>query len=174
VWLNVAIFSASIGVVDVDHLRSAPPADVVNRIDLLDDASCAVTDRANMSLSYLALAASILIGVRGQVCLKLGAANAGGVAEQFLRWQTISGLLLYLVSGIVYVVAMRRSPVSIGLSERLPQLRPDGRHRLFLVQGSLGIVTARGHRPDHRRCDLAQSLAAPPRIDVEASYDGNL
>ena len=66
-----------------------------------------------MSLSYLALAASIMIGVGGQVCLKLGAANAGAVGEQFLRWQTISGLLLYLVSGIVYVVAVRTIPVSI-------------------------------------------------------------
>jgi small multidrug resistance pump len=66
-----------------------------------------------MSLSYLALAAAIVIGVGGQVCLKLGTANPGGVAEQFLRWQTISGLLLYLVSGIVYVVAVRKIPVSI-------------------------------------------------------------
>jgi multidrug transporter EmrE-like cation transporter len=66
-----------------------------------------------MTLSYLALAAAIVIGVGGQVCLKLGAANAGPVVEQFLRWQTLSGLLLYLMSAIVYVVAVRKIPVSI-------------------------------------------------------------
>ena len=66
-----------------------------------------------MTLAYLALAASILIGVGGQVCLKLGAANAGSVAEQFMRWQTISGLLLYIVSGIVYIIAVRKIPVMI-------------------------------------------------------------
>jgi undecaprenyl phosphate-alpha-L-ara4N flippase subunit ArnE len=69
--------------------------------------------RAKQMMAYVALAASIVIGVGGQVCLKLGAANAGGVGDQFLRWQTISGLLLYLVAGIVYVVAVRTIPVSI-------------------------------------------------------------
>ncbi len=66
-----------------------------------------------MSVAYLALAASIVIGVAGQVFLKLGSANTASIGEQFLRWQTISGLLLYLVSGIVYVVAVRTLPVSI-------------------------------------------------------------
>jgi multidrug transporter EmrE-like cation transporter len=61
---------------------------------------------------YLALAVSILIGVGAQVCLKLGA-NAGSVTEQFLRWQTISGLLLYVVSGIIYIIAVRRIPLMI-------------------------------------------------------------
>ena len=63
---------------------------------------------------YLALAASILIGVGGQVCLKLGA-NAGSVTEQFLRWQTIAGLLLYVVSGIIYIIAVRRMLITSSL-----------------------------------------------------------
>jgi multidrug transporter EmrE-like cation transporter len=66
-----------------------------------------------MSFYYLALAVAIVIGVTGQVFLKLGSTDSGGIAEQFLRWQTISGLLLYLVSAIVYVVAVRKIPVSI-------------------------------------------------------------
>jgi hypothetical protein len=61
-----------------------------------------------MSFYYLALAVAIVIGVTGQVFLKLGSTDSGGIAEQFLRWQTISGLLLYLVSAIVYVVAVLR------------------------------------------------------------------
>jgi multidrug transporter EmrE-like cation transporter len=66
-----------------------------------------------MNLHYLALGAAILIGVGGQVCLKLGATNEGPVAEQFLRWQTITGLLLYLVSGVFYVIAVRKIPIMV-------------------------------------------------------------
>jgi small multidrug resistance pump len=66
-----------------------------------------------MSHYYLALAAAILIGVGGQVLLKLGATSTGPMAEQFLRLPTISGLLLYLVAGIFYVIALRGIPVSV-------------------------------------------------------------
>ena len=64
-------------------------------------------------MAYLALVVAVVIGVAGQVCLKLGAVNPGAIPEQFLRWQTISGLLLYLVSGIFYVIAVRRIPIMI-------------------------------------------------------------
>jgi multidrug transporter EmrE-like cation transporter len=73
-----------------------------------------------MTLAYLALAAAILIGVGGQVCLKLGATDAGGIGEQLLRWQTVSGLLLYLVSGIVYVIALRKIPVMVAFPSVSP------------------------------------------------------
>lgn len=66
-----------------------------------------------MSMQYLALAAAILIGVGGQVLLKIGSTDAGRISEQFMRLPTIGGLLLYLASGIVYVIAVRKIPVSI-------------------------------------------------------------
>ena len=66
-----------------------------------------------MSLFYLALAVAIVVGVGGQVLLKLGATETGGIMEQFLRLPTIFGLLLYLVSGIFYVIVVRKIPVSI-------------------------------------------------------------
>lgn len=66
-----------------------------------------------MKLYYLALAVAIVVGVSGQVFLKLGASNATSIMEQFLRLQTMLGLLLYFVSGIFYVIAVRKIPVSI-------------------------------------------------------------
>jgi small multidrug resistance pump len=67
-----------------------------------------------MLLSYLALAAAILIGVVGQLLLKTGAERAGdGLLAQFLNPFTIGGLAAYGVGAICYIVAIKRIPVSI-------------------------------------------------------------
>ena len=67
-----------------------------------------------MLLSYIALAAAILIGVLGQLLLKTGADGAGdGVLAQFLNPFTIGGLAAYGVGAICYILAIKRIPVSI-------------------------------------------------------------
>ena len=67
-----------------------------------------------MLLSYLALAAAILIGVLGQLLLKTGVERAGdGLLAQFLNAFTMGGLACYGVGAIFYIVAIKRIPVSI-------------------------------------------------------------
>ena len=67
-----------------------------------------------MLLSYIALAAAILIGVVGQLLLKTGVDRAdGGLLAQFLSPFTIGGLVAYGLGAIFYIAAIRRIPVSI-------------------------------------------------------------
>ena len=69
-----------------------------------------------MMASYLALAGAILIGVAGQMLLKLGARNAGGVLELFLRPPTVAGLAVYFLAALLYVIALRRIPISVAFA----------------------------------------------------------
>jgi small multidrug resistance pump len=67
-----------------------------------------------MLLSYVALAAAILIGVVGQLLLKTGVERAGdGMLAQFLNPFTIGGLAAYGIGAICYIFAIKRIPVSI-------------------------------------------------------------
>ncbi|MBM3488235.1 MAG: hypothetical protein FJX67_16645 [Alphaproteobacteria bacterium] len=63
--------------------------------------------------AYAALAAAILVGIGGQILLKYGADAGGGIAAQLLRPATLAGLVLYAVAALLYIVALRRIPVSI-------------------------------------------------------------
>jgi small multidrug resistance pump len=65
-----------------------------------------------MSLFYLALTASILLGVVGQTLLKSGA-SGDTFLSQLLAPQSIIGLFLYGVAGIGYMYALRKIPVSV-------------------------------------------------------------
>ena len=62
---------------------------------------------------YLALAAAIAGGICGQLLLKAGSVGAGNTLEQFLRVPTLAGLGFYAMSAVLYVIALRRIPVSI-------------------------------------------------------------
>ena len=62
---------------------------------------------------YLALAAAIAGGIGGQLLLKAGSVGAAGTIEQFLRLPTLVGLGCYAVSAVLYVIALRRIPVSL-------------------------------------------------------------
>lgn len=64
--------------------------------------------------SYLALAASIFLGIGGQLVLKAGAQRAGeGILAQLLTPLSIAGLALYFVAAVAYMYALRRIPVSV-------------------------------------------------------------
>ncbi|MBN9529493.1 MAG: EamA family transporter [Alphaproteobacteria bacterium] len=65
-----------------------------------------------MTWSYLALAGGIAGGVVGQILLKKGAGEQDFVA-QLLNPATIVGFFFYGVSAILYIIALRKIPVSV-------------------------------------------------------------
>lgn len=65
-----------------------------------------------MTLSYLSLSASIVLGVAGQLLLKSGAMK-DTLRAQILAPQTILGLGIYFLAAVLYIFALRKIPVSI-------------------------------------------------------------
>lgn len=65
-----------------------------------------------MTVYYVALAIGILAGIGGQVLLKLGA-DAPDFVSQVLRPSTLAGLALYGSAAFLYIVALRKIPVSV-------------------------------------------------------------
>ena len=68
-----------------------------------------------MIWSYLALLSAILLGVGGQIMLKAGA-DRGSVAGQYLAPQSIVGLAVYFAAAVLYMFALRKSPVSVAFA----------------------------------------------------------
>jgi multidrug transporter EmrE-like cation transporter len=64
---------------------------------------------------WLALAAAICTSLVGQVLLKAGADGEGGFLAQLLRPATIVGLGCYGGAALLYIVALRRIPMSVAL-----------------------------------------------------------
>ncbi|MBW8269928.1 EamA family transporter [Caldovatus sp. SYSU G05006] len=68
---------------------------------------------------WLALAAAIGTSLVGQVLLKVGASGSvrasAGFLDQLLRWQTLVGLVCYGGAALLYIVALRRIPMSVAL-----------------------------------------------------------
>jgi multidrug transporter EmrE-like cation transporter len=65
-----------------------------------------------MTLYYLALGIGILAGIAGQMLLKAGA-DAPDLMAQLLRPSTLCGLALYGSAAFLYIIALRRIPVSV-------------------------------------------------------------
>jgi small multidrug resistance pump len=72
-----------------------------------------------MMMYWLALGAAICTSLGGQVLLKYGAsgsvAEGSGFFAQLFRIQTILGLGLYGGSALLYIMALRRIPMSVAL-----------------------------------------------------------
>jgi small multidrug resistance pump len=68
-----------------------------------------------MTLYWLGLAAAILTSLLGQVLLKTGAVAEGGFLAQLFRPSTLLGLAAYAGAAFLYIIALRRIPVSIAL-----------------------------------------------------------
>jgi len=64
---------------------------------------------------WLALAAAIATSLVGQVLLKAGAAGPGGVVAQLFRTPTMIGLVCYGGAALLYLIALRRIPMSVAL-----------------------------------------------------------
>ena len=67
-----------------------------------------------MNLYWVALMAAIVISMAGQTLLKAGAAAPDFIAQLF-NLSTIAGLGLYGGSALLYIVALRRIPMSVAL-----------------------------------------------------------
>lgn len=67
-----------------------------------------------MTFAYLSLALAVLLGVAGQILLKTGA-DAPDFISQVLRLSSLAGLACYGVSAVLYMLALRRIPVSVAL-----------------------------------------------------------
>jgi small multidrug resistance pump len=65
-----------------------------------------------MAIYYMALGTAILAGLVGQMLLKAGA-SAPDFVGQLLRLSTIGGLALYGFSALLYLIALRKIPVSV-------------------------------------------------------------
>lgn len=67
-----------------------------------------------MSLYWSVLATAIAISMGGQTLLKAGA-GAPDFLAQLLDWRTLFGLGLYGGSAMLYIIALRRIPMSVAL-----------------------------------------------------------
>ena len=65
-----------------------------------------------MTVYYVALGISILAGIAGQMLLKAGA-DAPDFFSQVLRPSTLAGLALYGAAAFLYIIALRKIPMSV-------------------------------------------------------------
>ena len=68
-----------------------------------------------MTIYWLALVAAILTSLGGQVLLKAGAIGEGGFLTQVFRPSTMIGLIAYGGAAFLYIIALRRIPMSVAL-----------------------------------------------------------
>lgn len=68
-----------------------------------------------MTPFWLALAAAICTSLVGQVLLKAGATAEGGFVAQLFRPATVVGLACYGGAALLYIVALRKIPMSVAL-----------------------------------------------------------
>jgi drug/metabolite transporter (DMT)-like permease len=62
-----------------------------------------------MAVYYTSLAAAVLLGVRGQILLKLAADGSATFIGQFLNSLTIIGFAIYIFAALCYVVALKNT-----------------------------------------------------------------
>jgi small multidrug resistance pump len=67
-----------------------------------------------MNIYWLVLSAAIVISMVGQTLLKAGAGAADFITQLFDA-RTLAGLCLYGGSALLYIVALRRIPMSVAL-----------------------------------------------------------
>ena len=67
-----------------------------------------------MTPYWVVLAAAIVTSMAGQTLLKAGAGAVDFIA-QLLDWHTLLGLFLYGGAALLYIVALRRIPMSVAL-----------------------------------------------------------
>jgi small multidrug resistance pump len=66
-----------------------------------------------MTIYYAALGIGIVAGIIGQMLLKAGAADTTTYIDQVLRPSTLGGLALYGAAAFLYLIALRKLPVSV-------------------------------------------------------------
>lgn len=68
-----------------------------------------------MTFHWIALALAICTSLGGQVLLKSGAVGEGDFIAQLFRPTTMVGLMVYGGAALLYIVALRRIPMSVAL-----------------------------------------------------------
>lgn len=70
-----------------------------------------------MTLHWAALVAAIISSLIGQVLLKAGAEALNGASflAQLMRWQTMLGICFYGAGALLYIMALRKIPMSVAL-----------------------------------------------------------
>ena len=69
-----------------------------------------------MSLYWSVLIGAICSSLVGQVLLKAGTGDGtGSFLTQLFRWQTVIGLGFYGGAALLYIIALRRIPMSVAL-----------------------------------------------------------
>ncbi len=68
-----------------------------------------------MTFHWVALALAICTSLAGQVMLKSGAVGEGNFIAQLFRPTTMVGLMVYGGAALLYIVALRRIPMSVAL-----------------------------------------------------------
>lgn len=66
-----------------------------------------------MAIYVFCLAGAILLGVGGQIALKSGAVGSATIVTQFLNPLTIVGLAIYVAAALLYIVALKKIPISV-------------------------------------------------------------
>lgn len=67
-----------------------------------------------MTLYWITLFGAIIVSMAGQTLLKAGA-GAASFVTQLLDWRTLLGFVMYGGSAVLYIVALRRIPMSRAL-----------------------------------------------------------
>ncbi len=67
-----------------------------------------------MRVYWLVLLAAITTSMAGQTLLKAGA-GASDFIRQLLDWRTLAGFCLYGGAALLYIIALRRIPMSVAL-----------------------------------------------------------
>lgn len=72
-----------------------------------------------MTLYWLALGAAIITSLGGQLLLKSGASGSvaaeAGFIDQLFRLPTMVGLVFYGGAALLYIIALRKIPMSVAL-----------------------------------------------------------
>jgi multidrug transporter EmrE-like cation transporter len=61
---------------------------------------------------YFFIFLSILLGACAQILMKLGTQHDSGLIQLFLNWQVLSGLALYGLSAILWILAISKVQLS--------------------------------------------------------------
>ncbi|NKE46982.1 EamA family transporter [Roseomonas frigidaquae] len=72
-----------------------------------------------MIAAWATLATAITTSLVGQILLKAGASGSvaaeAGFIDQLFRWQTVLGLGCYGGAALLYIIALRKIPMSVAL-----------------------------------------------------------
>ena len=100
-----------------DRISSTIPHKRFHRSNCTSDEQCAKLGMI-MTLSWINLWIAIAMSLAGQTLLKAGATTgqaSAALLAQFLDPRTVAGLMLSFVAALLYIIALRRIPLSVAL-----------------------------------------------------------